>query len=100
MMKQNEGRIFSVARFNVSEADIDSVADAVEKLIRERLPVLTGFVEGTVLRSEARDKIVALTQWESRRDWAEAVWDEELQRTVTGLFEQTGTYDVEFYFPL
>lgn len=100
MMKQNDGRIFSVSRFRVTAGDIDNVARSVETLVRERLPSLRGFVEGAVLTNDVRDTVIALTQWESRSDWALAVWDEELQRTITSLFQETGSYDVDFYFPL
>lgn len=96
---QSEHHVISMVTFKVTDRNSRAVAETAGTVLQQRLPQIPGFVEGTVLASEDKTRIVVLTEWESRECWADAEWDGIIGNAVSRLFEETASYDVEFFFP-
>ncbi len=97
---QNEQHIVAVLRFKVTAENFSHIAAVAGTALREGSSALPGFIEGILLTNEARSRILIHSEWISRHNWAEAQWDDQIARAVAEMFEDTASYDLEFYFPL
>ena len=96
----SDKHIVAIVTFEVTKETFATVASQAAAILEHRLPTIPGFVEGTLLTNEGSTEIVSFTEWESRHTWAVAQWDEDVERVVAGLFQDTGSYALRFFFPL
>lgn len=96
----DDKRIVAVVMFKVTPEEFAKVSREAGTTLQQRLPTVRGFVEGKVLTNEGSTKINVVSEWKSRQNWADAQWDEEIERTITDLFKDTASYELEMFFPL
>lgn len=96
----DDKRIVAVVTFKVMPEEFARVSSEAGTTVRNALPKVPGFVEGMVLANEGSTKVNVVSKWTSRQNWAVAQWDEDIERTITDLFKDTASYDLEMYFPL
>jgi len=96
----DEKHLVAVVTFNITPVEFERVSSEAGITLKRRLPAIPGFVEGMVLVNEDTTQIRIVTEWESKENWALAELDETIQRTVTDLFQDTGSYRLETYFQL
>jgi heme-degrading monooxygenase HmoA len=93
----SEQRIVSVVTFHVSAANFNSVREEVNTALQRRVSTMPGLIEATVLTNEQTTRLVVVSTWESRESWAVAQWDEGVDRTIADVFQDTASYDLEFF---
>jgi len=84
-----EKRIVAVVTFKVTPEDFARVSSEADTTLRRRLPTIPGFIEGMVLANESTTKVAIASEWKSRQNWAAAQWDEDIERAVADMFQET-----------
>lgn len=97
---ENGDRIVAMTTFTVTQENFNQVAREAKAALEDEPQFLEGFLGGWLLVDEKRKKIVFISEWKSRHTWAAAQWDEDIARTVADMFQQTASYNLEFFYPL
>jgi heme-degrading monooxygenase HmoA len=95
-----EKRIVAVVTFKITPEDFARVSSEAGTTLQRRLPTIPGFIEGMVCANEGKTKIGIVSEWKSRQNWAAAQWDDDIERAVADMFQDTASYELEMYFPL
>jgi len=74
----------------------DSIVDEIRRVATERLPSLEGFQNLAILCSEDA-RVVVLSAWKSRDNWARAEWDQFVQQSVARVVSAAATMDSQTY---
>jgi hypothetical protein len=93
-------KFVSVLVFTIEPDDLPEFAHEATLAVQRKAPTRRGFVEGIVMANESKTEALIVTQWESKHDWIEAQWDEDIGRTVAVLVEGTKSFDVRSFEPI
>lgn len=86
--------------FTLEAAGFASFSEELTRFVKHRAPTLSGFVEALVLGDEAQNRVVVVSQWDSRESWSAAQWEEDVGRSLAVLIETTTSFEVHGYEPL
>ncbi len=97
---ENGDRIVSMTTFNVTRENFNQVTREAKEAMEDGARFVEGFLGGWLLVNEQCNRIVFVSEWKSRHTWAAAQWDEDIARALADMFEQTASYNLEFFYPL
>ncbi len=76
------------------------MTEAATLLMQQEVSALEGFCEGAVITDEAKTRMLLVTQWKSKHDWAQAFWEPLIGNAVAAWVEDATKYDVQTFEPL
>lgn len=90
----------SVLVFDVDRHDMQGFARQAELVMRRRIPLMRGFVEGIVMADEDKTRMLIVSQWDSKDAWAASQWDEGIARALGDLVENANSFEFQGYEPI
>jgi hypothetical protein len=93
-------RFIAVSTYHVAEENFAKVTEAASRLMEEEVSQVEGFFEGAVIIDEAKTRMLLVTQWSSKHDWAQAFWEPRIGDVVAGFVEHATKYEVQTFEPL
>jgi|HubBroStandDraft_4_1064222.scaffolds.fasta_scaffold414257_1 heme-degrading monooxygenase HmoA len=93
-------RFIAVSTYHVAEENFATVTEAATRLMQREIPELAGFCEGAVIVDEAKTRMLLVTQWSSKHDWAQAFWEPRIGDAVAAWVEDATKYEVQTFEPL
>jgi len=93
-------KFIAVSIYDVAPENFAAVTKAATLTIERDVSALIGFYEGVVMTDEARTRVLIVTQWSSKHDWAQAFWEPRIGEAVATFVTDATAYDVQTFEPL
>jgi heme-degrading monooxygenase HmoA len=93
-------RFIAVSTYHVAAENFARVTQAATRLMEREISALDGFCEGAVITDEEKTRMLLVTQWSSKHDWAQAFWEPRIGDAVAGFVEDATKYEVQTFEPL
>ncbi|HTV92226.1 MAG TPA: hypothetical protein VMG98_05880 [Verrucomicrobiae bacterium] len=99
-MIDSKTKFVAVSIYTVKANSFSALTEAASETMQRDLPTLDGFCEGIVMADEMKTRVLVVTQWTSKHDWAQVHWEPRVGAAVANFVEGSTSYDVQTFEPI